>query len=390
MLFYFIIFIISISLFVVTQYLIIKQEYDIDENYNKQQKIEHFNNLRSFNINSSVDSKLLKYHNIIIQFKNAIDVNKLITAQTPTILQYINNMNQPNLLARGFACRDDLYNKYINACDDINNDERNTIQNFILELLDKIKPRNIYYYNYMCQWITKIAIAKAKPFLEDGMPHTLENTIIMDADWFINPRESTFIHELTHVHQRLLSFEYVNIYKYLGYKEYTQGVEKIKGMSSVIALNRNNPDGLSNNWLWYDKKTNTYWWIGAVFASITPSSLNDVSNIALELKLDYDDGGNNKLSDKDDKDDKDDITNKTFYYLQQQPLLLNSFTNFNNYFGNNPNNYHPNEMTAKFSEWYLQYILSNTQQNYEKYNGFTIYKEYFDDLIKTFYRTQSL
>ena len=97
-----------------------------------------------------------------------------------------------------------------------------------------------------------------------------------------------------------------------------------------------------------------------------------------------------KLSDKDDKDDKDDITNKTFYYLQQQPLLLNSFTNFNNYFGNNPNNYHPNEMTAKFSEWYLQYILSNTQQNYEKYNGFTIYKEYFDNLIKTFYRTQSL
>ena len=101
MLFYFIIFIISISLFVVTQYLIIKQEYDIDENYNKQQKIEHFNNLRSFNMNSSVESKLLKYHNIIIQFKNAIDVNKLITAQTPTILQYINNMNQPNLLARG-------------------------------------------------------------------------------------------------------------------------------------------------------------------------------------------------------------------------------------------------------------------------------------------------
>ena len=113
MLFYFIIFIISISLFVVSQYLIIKQEYDIDENYNKQQKIEHFNNLRSFNINSTVESKLLKYHNIIISFKTANDVNKLITAQTPTILQYINNMNQPNLLARGFACRDDLYNKYI-------------------------------------------------------------------------------------------------------------------------------------------------------------------------------------------------------------------------------------------------------------------------------------
>ena len=55
--------IISISLFVVTQYLIIKQEYDIDENYNKQQKIEHFNNLRSFNMNSMpiVSTALLNF-----------------------------------------------------------------------------------------------------------------------------------------------------------------------------------------------------------------------------------------------------------------------------------------------------------------------------------------
>ena len=37
----------------------------------------------------------------------------------------------------------------------------------------------------------------------------------------------------------------------------------------------------------------------------------------------------------------------------EEELLHESF------FGDNKNNYHPNEMTAKFSEWYLLQILNS-------------------------------
>ena len=79
------------------------------------------------------------------------------------------------------------------------------------------------------------------------------------------------------------------------------------------------------------------------------------------------------------------ISNITLYYLQQQPKLLSSLKSFNAFFGNNSNNYHPHEITAKFSEWYLEYILGNMKESYDNYKGFIIYKTYFNNLIKTFY-----
>ena len=340
----------AIALFALTQYLRMKKEKE-------QEDIEHF---EAESILTPTD-KLSKYHNITIQFKNANEARKLISKNT----QYLQNMNQPNLIARGCSSINDLYNKYVDAFDDINDNERKTINKFILELLDKIKPRNQQYYNYLCDWCRKISIAKAKPWLEAGMPHTLENTIIMDAHWFTNPRQTTFIHELTHVNQRLVPFEFEDLYKDFGYIEYPEGIENIKGMNSVITLNRNNPDGLSPNWIWYDKTGNKYWWIGAVFSSVTPSSLTDVTNVALQLEIDRD---------------------GVYYYLKQQPTLLNTLKEFNIFFGNNYNNYHPNEMSAKFSECYLEHVLG-ISDNTQKYNceGFKIYKQHFEKLIHSLY-----
>ena len=392
------VFIISISLFIITQYIRIKKEYDLEELHKEKEIKEQFNTENSL----SLESKLLKHHNITINFKNANVARELILNKS----LYIQNMNQPNILARGCNSKNDLYNKYLHAFVDISNNERLIIQKFILDLLNKIKPRNIYYYNYMCYWINKIAIAKGKTFLEDGMPHTLENTIIMDTEWFVNPRQTTFIHELTHVHQRIIPFEFEDLYKELNYIEYTPGVENIKGMSAIIELNRNNPDGLSNNWLWYDKSNSTYWWTGAIFANITPTSLTDVRNVALKLeyeKPELESTVYNTLSNlsvinsntiyvsNTDKhtthtNQSNNIMYNTFYYLQQQPTLLKSLTNFNLFFGDNPNNYHPNEMAAKFSEWYFENVLNMINPEYEKYNGFTIFKKYFDNLIKTFYK----
>jgi hypothetical protein len=351
-------FLISIVFFVLTKYLRIKKEKEQEELETEKQEIEYFNNEN----NLSVVDKLMKHHNINnLNFKNAIEARKLIDKNG----EYLKNMNQPNLIARGCSSNDELYSKYLNAFDNINNTERTIISKFILELVENIKIRNSVYYNYVCYWLNRISFAKAKPWLEGGMPHTLEDTIIMDADWFINPRATTLIHELTHVHQRIVPFEFDEVYKDLGYLEYTQGVENIKGIQPIIALNRNNPDGLSANWLWYEKSSNIYWWIGAVFTNITPNNLVDVNNVALKLERDGD---------------------GVFYYLKQQPTLLNSLEEFNKFFGNNSNNYHPNEMSAKFAEWFLEFVLG-VYGDSEKYNcnGFKIYKKHFEKIINTYY-----
>ena len=443
------IFIVSITLFVITQYLRLKKDYELENIKHNEDTFEYFNNEN----NLPLTSKLLKHHNVIVNFKNADSAQKLITINLP----YIRNMNQPNIVARGCETKDELLTKYQNAFNDITEIERETILKFILELLNNIKKRNTYYYKYICYWVNNIAIAKAQPWLEAGMPHTLDNTIIMDNDWFKSPRASTFIHEITHVHQRIIPFEYDDLFTELGYQEYKKGMETIKGMDNVLVLNRNNPDGLSYNWVWVDKLQSTsytstnahthkpinYWWIGAVFSSITPSSLTSVSNIALSLTYQLQDlanparkpqsqtiyvgtqwdapstkpeskagfqdlanvllGGTSEHWDAPsskpeskagfskssaqttNENNKNDLENITLYYLQQQPTLLTSLKSFNNFFGNNSNNYHPNEITAKFSEWYLEYILGNMKDTYDNYKGFIIYKTYFNNLIKTFY-----
>ena len=415
------IFIVSITLFVITQYLRIKKDYELENIKNNEEIIEYFNNEN----NLPLTSKLLKYHIVTVKFKNADIAQKLITTDLP----YIRNMNQPNIVARGCETKDELFTKYQNAFTDIDEIERETILKFILELLNNIKKRNTYYYKYMCYWVNNIAIAKAQPWLEAGMPHTLDNTIIMDNNWFKSPRATTFIHEITHVHQRIIPFEYDDLFTELGYQEYKKGMETIKGMDNVLVLNRNNPDGLSYNWVWVDKLQSTsdtstnahthkpinYWWIGAVFSSITPSSLTSVSNIALSLTYHLQDlanparkpqsqtiyvgtqwddpstkpeskaGFSKSSAQTTNENNKNDLENITLYYLQQQPTLLTSLKSFNKFFGNNSNNYHPNEITAKFSEWYLEYILGNMKDTYDNYKGFIIYKTYFNNLIKTFY-----
>lgn len=349
-LFIIIFFIVAIGFYVYTKYLRLEKE-------NIKEEKEAFENELSL----TPLNKLSKYHNITLKFKNATEAKNLITRNNPYLLA----MNQPNLIARNCVSIDELYNKYLNAFDDISESERDTVIKFVLELMDELRGKPAYY-NYVKYWIGKMEIAKAKSWLEGGMPHTLDNTIIMDAGWFKNPRKSTLIHELTHIHQRNVPFEFEDLYRQLGYIEFD--VSRIKSMGSVIILNRNNPDGLSPNWIWYSSPDNTYWWIGAIFNNITPNNLQDVSNLAFKLNADRD---------------------GLFYYLKQHPTPLDNLDTFSRYFGsNNPNNYHPNEMIAKFGEWYLEDILgvvNNISNSKEHYEGYKIYKNYFTNLTNTFY-----
>jgi len=284
-------------------------------------------------------------------------------------------MNQANLSARDCLNINELYNKYKTAFDDITEKEKNRIDDFILNLLEKIKRVNIPYYRYVSKWLKEISITKGKNWLESGMPHTLDKTIIMDENWFMYPRHTTFLHELTHIHQRSVEFEFEDLYTELGYH---YNPNTIKGLESIYPLNRNNPDGLSTKWLWKLPQNNklsanhttlnntntNYWWIGALFKSITPSSLNDVNLVA--LKLDQDQEGH-------------------FYYLKQQPTLLSNLSSFITFFGENPNNYHPNEMTAKFAEFYLLDSLSDKNREFDNYEGYKIYKKYIDNMISKYY-----
>lgn len=367
--------IISIILYLITHYYKLKKELKI-ESYNKSIKI-----YEKFKANKllSPSDKLFKKHKLKIHYLDALEARPLIEHIKND--EYIRGMNQSNLIARQCINKDELISKYENAFEDITLNEKTKIDEFLLKLLNNINKYNQHYYNYVVKWMKTISLAKGKNWLESGMPHTLKNTIIMDASWFSNPRQTTLLHEITHIHQRTTFMDFEDLYASLGY---IYNPVDIKGMESIYPLNRNNPDGTSKYWLWHNKtnsnpdttstENKTYWWIGAVFKTATPINLHDVNIIALKLEHTND---NNNNSD-----------NNIFYYLKQNPLQLRKLKNFIDFFGENPNNYHPNEMIAKFAEWYLTDITRDISANrfeYENYEGYRIYKKYYENMLSVYY-----
>ena len=353
-------FIISILLFVITRYYRLKKQVSIEN----REAFENESNL-------TIPEKLLKYHDIKINYLDAQEASKLIKIDG----DYLKGMNQANLSARKCNSIDELYEKYKSAFDDITDTEKTRVNKFILNLMKELKESDNSYYNYVKKWINSISIAKAKQWLEAGMPHTLETTIVMDANWFVKPRDTTFIHELTHIHQRETFMDFEDLYPKLGY---IYNPVDIKGLGSIYMVNRNNPDGMDKYWLWHSNNNASlsssfnYWWIGAIFKSITPESLTDVNLVALKLEKDED---------------------GIFYYLKNNPFLLSNLDEFNTFFGDNQNNYHPNEMTAKFAEWYLIEILNYKKPNdinsivnkHNEYEGYKIFKKYFENMINVYY-----
>ena len=354
-------FLLALILYLYTQYIRLN-------NKSQQEKIETFQSLA----NLTPIEKLASQHDITLTFLSASQAAR----KTQSIArEYISLMNQPNLAARGVQTHQELLSKYEQAFQDITPHEQQRITEFILELLSKIQYKYPAYYRYLIKWIRKISLVKAQASLEGGMPHTLGNLVIMDAGWFSNPRGTTFLHEITHIHQRDVPFEFEDLYTQWGF--YSIPMNQVKSMDSVLQLNRNNPDGTSPDWLWRGDKSDNksagagYWWIGAVFSNAIPTSLGDVNLIG--IKMEQDPQGN-------------------FYYLKQQPTPLNTLTPFLQYFGgSSPNNYHPNEIAAKFAEWYLEEVLGipqreenpGRQAGYQ--TGYEVYKDYFNRLIETYY-----
>jgi hypothetical protein len=374
-------FILSVLIYLVTKYYLVKTNYKINK---ANDAIEAFET----ELNSTTADKLKTKHNITLKYLDVNTARQLVKKNG----SYMQNMNQPNLSARHCSTIDELYEKYLNGFDEITSSEKETIDLFILNLMNDIEKftkhnSNYSYYKYVSKWLNEISIAKAKSWLEAGMPHTLDTTIIMDAEWFITPRRNTLIHELTHVHQREVEFDFEDLYKELGYY---YNPETIKGMESIYPLNRNNPDGLSTLWLWkmpvieggsnkngagndagndaineMSMDSTHYWWIGAIFNTVNPDSLNDVVLVALQMERDHE---------------------GHFYYLKQKPTYLSTWKPFIKFFGNNPNNYHPNETTAKCAEYFLADILNEKYLDFVNYEGYKIYKKYFENMCNKYYQ----
>ena len=343
-------FLIAIALYVLTKYYLLK----------KQVKKEHFEKIEAFENENAlpIPEKLNKQHNVKLEFLTQEEAKGLIDKNDP----YIQNMNQPNLHARNCENIEGIYNKYLNAFDTISKEEEQNIYKFLYELLEEVKQTNPSYHRYLVYWLNRISFAKAKHWLEAGMPHTHKQTLVMDAGWFQFPRKTTFVHELAHVHQRERPFDFEDVYEKMGYVYHP---DNVRGLEATYSLNRNNPDGLSNKWLWHNRKDGTYWWIGIVFKTAVPESLGDVNDIAVKLE---------KSADGE------------YYYLKQQPLKLTNFKDFNKYFGDNPNNYQPNEMGAKYSEWFLEDIMRDEKsKKYYEYPGYLEYKKFFQNMMDKFY-----
>jgi hypothetical protein len=377
-----ILFIVALALCIYTRYYMLSLELVKEE-------IEAFENETAM---SDMD-KLKQKYNIEITYLSGDDARNVFIKTD----QYLQNMNQANLAARKCTTLNDLYDKYMSGLSDISDDEKSTVISFMYNLLEEISSHDQTFAKYVAYWLRQISFAKGQDWLESGMPHTLGTTIIMDGDWFLNPSSTTLLHEITHVHQRKYFYDFEDLYAKLGYIYYPK---LIKGMEAYYQLNRNNPDGSSIFWLWHnpestitdseaaiptatngkqlirrnskamgtipeDTNNSDYWWIGAVFKSANPINVTDVNYISIKLERGAD---------------------GSFYNFNKPPIKLENFSSFNKYFGITNNNYHPNETSAKYMElYYNDKIMSPDRAKYYEYEGFKIFKEYFDDLIGKFY-----
>ena len=281
------------------------------------------NNTDNINVNKQKDE------NIIKNLKSWIEI------------EYLSKMNNVNITARGFINIKDLRNHYMNdLLQPINLDEVNTVQLFF--------NNNISNYNqHQTKWvnniISKCKITKSSKWLEMGMPHTHADVIIFNSGFFKNPSWTTFIHECVHIDQRIgLGInKYTELYNTWGFIHYN--ISRIKGFEAIIIRNRLNPDAIDCNWIWHCKADGNYYWIGAVFNSITPDNLGDVSYNSYKLT-------------KDNRGD--------FYYNGNDTITLSKWDNFRNYFGNISNNhYHPNEISAEYMGIYFNMNRDNTNNN---------------------------
>jgi hypothetical protein len=269
---------------------------------------------------------------------------------------YLARFNQPNIQARGFDTRAELVRSYNKCLIPITDTEKQATWRRLCEFIDTMTDEGCK--QYINSWLDKIQIAKGASWLESGMPHTHANCIIMRPDWFTSQfKGNTFIHELTHVIQRDDAVPWHKLFGDWGFIHATE----LSGLESYINLNRANPDGMSTEWVWHSVSDDKYYWIAAVYKSVTPKALVDVNYLAIPVI---------KTS-----------RENTFKYTGSTPKQLGIFTEFRDYFGINENHYHPNEIAAQYAEYYFSDNGGKMTEHMKKYPGYIAFDTWLSKII---------
>jgi hypothetical protein len=208
-----------------------------------------------------------------------------------------------------------------------------------------------------------VKIAKGNIWLEGGMPHTHYDTIIMPHDMFrkltqykygrptdnfaIREFGLTLIHELVHIEQRIEPEKYEHLYENWGFQLPTA----VNGMEHPLYMNRINPDGLENKWIWQPsnlKNINKWYWIGAIHKD-NAVNLKNVEYIAHSVQYSQGIATLNNIT---------------------RRILLEDFKPFINYFGITNNHYHPNEISAEYMSIYYIELLDGKMTSIHEKDGY--------------------
>jgi hypothetical protein len=280
--------------------------------------------------------------------------------------EYLPKLNSVNIQARGNATFPQLKAQYTGGlggtgsglCEQVTEDEQEQVQELVDGVLAKLttnKPENEnknskLMASYLQSWLDRVWIAKGRTWLESGMPHTHGPCIIMSHDWLSRPTAGTLIHELMHVHQRMNPVDFDPLYAKWGF-QCADGM--ISGLEAKYPQYRVNPDGLDPNWIWTDPTTGRVYWIASLFNSVDPNSLKDTQYLAFPLADGY-----------------------SLRYTGSEPIPLAKFTEFQNMFGIQHNNYHPNEIAAEYADHLLSELL-NLKPVVVNTPGYRIFVDWF-------------
>jgi hypothetical protein len=352
----------DITILIILFALIIIYAYIRQKGFNKLHSLQEPHELESFittnTVEGFVDSSNIEQNiNMPSGLFITPDSQKQILQTIHTT--YLVRFNQPNIQARGFDTRAELIRSYNKCLIPITDNEKKETWHRICAFVDMLSDDQRKQYINSC--LSKIQIAKGATWLESGMPHTHANCIIMRPDWFgANFKGNTFIHELTHVNQRDDSIPWHKLYHTWSFIQATE----LSGLESYINLNRANPDGMSTEWVWHLDTDDKYYWIAAVYKSVTPNTLTDVNYLAIPVI---------RTS-----------RENTFKYTGSTPRQIATLTEFRDYFGIDENHYHPNEIAAQYAEYYFSGAGGNNIPDHmQKYPGYVTFDTWLSKIINS-------
>lgn len=303
---------------------------------------------------------------LLLEWKQIIQPRSSLEAK---LVQYLNRrylplMNNKNISARGFDTIDELTKMMSRCCITITRAELNNINKILLQKLNyythlaSSNPKYQTLTTYLSYYLPKIHLAKSTPGIESNMPHTHATTMMMPNNWWQNPNFSTFMHELAHIHQRSQPADwdrlYIDYWKFKYIDKLDSG--KIRGLDSIIARSRMNPDGTNFNWLWMGSTDGRPRWIGAVYPVGREPKLTRVEYVSIPL-------------DTVNDDSKIGWVLPPRYNNGQQLPKIEDDNDFIKFFGVGGNNYHPNELGAQMMEEFIK--PSNKAKNSPALDGFS-------------------